>query len=195
MHNLNNYSSGSHYANIRYNVVETRIGFGLGKKAKLIVADNLDSNGHAEFTLKMKSNYNYSLAFARPDDICYNNVPFEHFLNQNETNNLDFEYAACGYVSVPTNNVNCEGDDDKMQYKYYYSDDSEVYLNRGFSNSSSWSENTFVNGCISYSGGFESVPSGNYTFEWRVIRPSGTTTGTDTFYVGENDTTTYILEY
>jgi len=39
------------------------------------------------------------------------------------------------------------------------------------------------------------IPAGNYTMEWRVIRPSGTTTGTDYFTVTEGDTTTYILEY
>jgi methionine-rich copper-binding protein CopC len=36
---------------------------------------------------------------------------------------------------------------------------------------------------------------GNYTVEWEVIRTSGTTTGTDSFTINENDTTTYVIEY
>ncbi|MGV6860243.1 MAG: hypothetical protein ACWA41_00635 [Putridiphycobacter sp.] len=53
-----------------------------------------------------------------------------------------------------------------------------------------------MEGCTNFNGDFYSeVPAGNYTFEWRVIRPSGTTTGIDYFTVTEGDTTTYILEY
>ncbi|MGV6860241.1 MAG: hypothetical protein ACWA41_00625 [Putridiphycobacter sp.] len=198
MHNLNNYASGSHYANVRYNIVETRIGFGIGKKAKLIVADNLDANGHAELTIKMKAHYSYSLAFATPDNICYNDIPFEHLLDQNETNNVDFNYAPCGYVNVPTINVNCEGSTDKLWYKYYYSDNSDIYLYRGFTGvgDSVWDPNAGTEGCVNYIGDFyDKIPAGNYTFEWHIERPSGIVDGTDYFTVTEGDTTTYILEY
>jgi hypothetical protein len=54
-----------------------------------------------------------------------------------------------------------------------------------------------ISGCQDYSNVIvvKSRPAGNYTLEWQVIRPSGTTTGIDYFTVNENDTTTYVLEY
>jgi hypothetical protein len=198
MHNLNNYASGSHYANVRYNIVETRIGFGIGKKAKLIVADNLDANGHAELTLKMKADYSYSLAFATPDNICFNDIPFEHLLNHNETNNVDFNYAACGYFDIRTNNVNCESIDDEVRFRFYYTDNPDIYIYRGFGNLNEWNEQVAIYGCEDFSNSdpyYRSIPSGNYTLEWEVRRPSGIVDGTDYFTVTEGDTTTYILEY
>ena len=52
-----------------------------------------------------------------------------------------------------------------------------------------------MEGCIDTCGSYFNIPQGNYTFEWIVNRPSGTTTGTDYFTVTESDTTTYVLEY
>jgi hypothetical protein len=195
LQNLTDQTDGSHYANIRYNIVKTRPGYGIGKKAELIVAEDLNQNGYASFELEMNSKYNYSLAFARPDNICYTEVPPEYYMDINETNTITFNYAPCGNVIVPTNNINCEGQTDKMQYKYYYTDNPDIYIYRGFSNSSEWSENTFVNGCSSFPGSYNNIPIGNYTFEWRVIRPSGITTGIDYFTITESDTLTYELEY
>jgi hypothetical protein len=58
---------------------------------------------------------------------------------------------------------------------------------------------TFLEGCYDNTnasmGNFFEIPTGNYTMEWIVYRPSGTTTGIDNFTVTEGDTTTYILEY
>jgi hypothetical protein len=70
-----------------------------------------------------------------------------------------------------------------------------IYIYRGFGGSSDWSEITFVEGCVSYPGSYNEVPVGDYTFEWRVIRQSGTTTGFDYFTVSENDSTTYVFDY
>jgi hypothetical protein len=128
LQNLTDQTDGSHYANIRYNIVKTRPGYGIGKKAELIVADDLNQNGYASFELEMNSKYNYSLAFARPDNICYTEVPPEYYMDINETNTITFNYAPCGYLSIPSKNINCEGLDDKMQMKYYYTNDPDIYI-------------------------------------------------------------------
>jgi methionine-rich copper-binding protein CopC len=69
----------------------------------------------------------------------------------------------------------------------------------GYGTIDKWNDFSFINGCFDNTNTTEnsawSLPAGNYTFEWQVIRPSGTTTGTDYFTVTEGDTTTYILEY
>jgi len=91
--------------------------------------------------------------------------------------------------------VNCEGIYDTLRYKFYYTDNPDIYKGFTHDNGQSWNENSGTPGCLNYSGFYTQVPAGNYTFEWQVIRPSGTTTGIDYFNVTEGDTTTYILEY
>jgi hypothetical protein len=60
-----------------------------------------------------------------------------------------------------------------------------------------WDPADFIEGCQDYSNGisYNSRPAGDYTLEWQVERPSGTTTGIDYFTINENDTTTYLIEY
>ncbi|MGV6861099.1 MAG: hypothetical protein ACWA41_04975 [Putridiphycobacter sp.] len=191
--NLTNLLDGSHYAGMNYVVLER--GYFFNHKSNGIATGQLDANGRAVIDVKLKKNLDYVLGIQKPDDVCYTEVTIEYPINYKEENNINFNYSPCGYVNLPSDNVNCEGSDDKMQYRYYYTESSDVYIYRGFGNITDWSENTFVNGCVSYPGDFNPVPVGNYTFEWRVIRPSGTTSGIDYFTVTEGDTTTYILEY
>jgi hypothetical protein len=191
--NMANLTDGSHYAGMNYVILER--GYFFNHKSKTVAFGQLDANGKAVIELDMKKNLDYVLGIATPENICYTEVELEYPINYKGDNNITFNYAPCGYVNVPTNNVNCEGSDDKMQYRYYYTKKPDIYIYRGFGSLTDWSENTFVNGCVSYPGDFNSVPAGNYTFEWRVIRPSGTTTGIDYFTVTEGDTTNYLLEY
>jgi hypothetical protein len=198
LQNVNNQTDGSHYANIRYNIVKTRPGYGIGKKAELIVAEDLNQNGYASFELEMNSKYNYSLAFARPDNICYTEVPPEYYMDINETNNITFNYAPCGYINLPRININCEGLNDKFRYKYFYSQDKDIYIYTGYIDADyNWKSDKFLSGCIDYSNAesYNSRPSGDYTIEWQVERPSGITTGIDYFTITESDTLTYELEY
>ena len=61
-----------------------------------------------------------------------------------------------------------------------------------------WDPNRFNYGCLDFSGQevYYPRPIGNYTVEWKVTRTStGTTYGSDTFTVYENDSTTYLIEY
>jgi hypothetical protein len=128
LQNLTDQTDGSHYANIRYNIVKTRPGYGIGKKAELIVADDLNQNGYASFELEMSSKYNYSLAFARPNNICYTEVPPEYYMDINETNTITFNYAPCGNVIVPTNNINCQGIYDTIRYIYQFENNPDIYI-------------------------------------------------------------------
>lgn len=76
-----------------------------------------------------------------------------------------------------------------------------IYIYTGFTTGADyeWSDNMFIGGCFdntntSDNSAFE-IPEGTYTLEWEVRRPSGVTTGIDSFILNENDTTTYVLEY
>jgi hypothetical protein len=58
--NLVNVSDGSHYADMKYVVVERRVGV-FENKYKTVKKGVLDDNGHAEFTLYRKANRTYDL--------------------------------------------------------------------------------------------------------------------------------------
>jgi hypothetical protein len=179
---------------MKYVIVERRVG-AFENKYKAVKEGVLDDNGYANFDLRMHFNRTYDLGIQEPDNTCYTEVSIKYPLKDGQDNNITFNYAPCGYVNICFKNINCEGTNDKMQYKYYYTADPDVYLYRGFGKLDSWNNLIFVEGCIDTCGSFFEVPSGDFTFEWRVIRPSVTTTGTDYFTVTEVDTTTYLLEY
>ncbi|MGV6861123.1 MAG: hypothetical protein ACWA41_05095 [Putridiphycobacter sp.] len=194
--NLLNEADGSDYAGMVYSVLERKTTYA-GEESKLIKEGVLDENGHASFDIKMGSFKNYVVGIQKPDNICYTEVTIEEYLEHNKNNVINFNYAPCGYVNVPTNNVNCEGPTDQFRYKYYYSDNPDIYIFKGFTNGDgqSWNLNSGTLGCIDYPGVYTQVPSGSYTIEWQVIRPSGATTGIDYFTVTEGDTTNYLIEY
>ncbi|MGV6861639.1 MAG: hypothetical protein ACWA41_07690, partial [Putridiphycobacter sp.] len=197
--NLTNLSDGSHYAGMNYVILER--GYFLNHKSNGIATGQLDANGRAVIDVKLKKNLDYVLGIQKPDDVCYTEVEIEYPINYKEENNITFNYTSCGYVSTPSKNVNCEGIDDKMQFKFYYSNDSNIYLYTGYTIGANhqWDSISFIEGCVDYTNvtppAVYERPVGDYTIEWRVIRPSGTTTGIDYFTVTEGDTTTYILEY
>ena len=194
-HNLVNPAEGSHYANKRFVITEITYKLFGQSKGKTVVDSYFDNNGHANFELKMKKNKDYMIDVEQLDNICYLDLRTDDFLDHSSTVDINFNYAPCGYTNICFKNINCEGANDKMQYKYYYTADPEVYLYRGFGTLDSWNNLIYVEGCIDTCGTFFKVPSGKFTFEWIVERPSGTTTGTDYFTVTEGDTTTYLLEY
>jgi hypothetical protein len=186
---------GSAYAGQEYAVAETWTPF-QETKSEIVAEGFLDANGKASFDLKMKNNRRYILGVSTPDNICYGGL-VQHYLDHEESNLVNFEYASCGYLDIKSNNINCEGSDDEFRYKYYVSSNPEIYTYIGFLYDGDWDPEDFIEGCQDFSGVnvYNQRPVGNYTVEWEVIRQSGTTTGVDYFTVNENDTTPYVIEY
>ena len=130
-HNLVNPTDGSHYANKRFVITEISYKLFGESKGKTVVDSYFDNNGYANFELKMKKNKNYMIDIEQLDNICYLDLRTDDFIDHSSTVDIDFNYAPCGYVNVPTNNVNCEGATDRLRYIYYYTDNSDVYMYRG----------------------------------------------------------------
>ncbi len=200
--NLTNLSDGSHYAGMKYVVVERKVG-AFENKYKTVKEGVLNENGYASFDVRKHFNRTYDLGIEEPENTCYSEVTIKYHLKNEQSDVVNFNYAPCGCLTLPRKNVNCEGPNDKMQLKYYYTNNPDVYFYKGYTTGENhdWNDVFFIEGCVDNTYllnenicGTE-VPAGNYTIEWIVYRPSGTTTGIDYFTVAENDTTTYVLEY
>ncbi|MBD3636383.1 MAG: hypothetical protein HUJ25_03500 [Crocinitomicaceae bacterium] len=183
--------SGSAYSGMQYSVVETWTPF-FEVKSNTVASGVLDENGAASFELKMKENRKYNLGIETPDNICYSEVTIQEPLTHGENNLVNFDFLQCGQFNINFKNVNCEGPEDEFKFWYYYTADTEIYTYLGYWNN----EYSPLTGCQDATVPvYYDRPVGNYTIEWMVERTSGTTTGTDTFTVFGNDSTTYLIEY
>ena len=182
--------NGSAYAGMEYAVVEAWTPV-LETKSKIVATGFLNDNGHAAFDLKMKNNRKYILGVAQPDNICYGGL-VQYYLDHEKNNNVNFNFLTCGSCNINVVNVNCEGVNDEFRFKYYYSNDTSIYVYWAY-----WdSPQTNLTGCQNaIVPVYYQRPVGNYTIEWQSIRTSGTTTGTEYFTITENDSTTYVIEY
>jgi len=197
--NLTNSADGSHYAGMKYGVFER--GYTFSDNNNVLAKGTLNQNGKAVFDVKLNRNLDYVLGIQKPDNVCYTEITLEYPIEFNEDNTINFDYSPCGYLRPLEKNINCEGNTDEFRFKFHYSDDPDIYIYTGFTSGANhyWNTVFFLEGCFDNTNTIENsafeIPEGNYTYEWQVVRPSGTTTGIDYFTVTENDTTTYILEY
>ena len=189
---------GSAYAGAKYYVVESYTPF-FQVKAKQVVSGTLDENGHAAFELKMDNNKIYDLRIAVPSNVCYTEMSSDIGVNREENNVINFKYGTCGYTRIPFDNVVCISDTDRFQFTFYNSIDPYIYIYRGAvggeADNYHWSKYAYYEGCDAAYGEFQIVPIGPYTLDWRVMRGVDTTYGTANFFVIENDTTVYLIEY
>ncbi|MGV6862184.1 MAG: hypothetical protein ACWA41_10450, partial [Putridiphycobacter sp.] len=83
--NLTNISDGSHYAGMKYIIVERRVGT-FENKYKTVEEGVLDENGYANFDLRMHPNRTYDLGIETPENICYTDVSIKYHLDLNQNN-------------------------------------------------------------------------------------------------------------
>ena len=191
---------GSAYAGAKYYVVESYTPF-FQVKAKQVVSGTLDANGHAAFELKMDNNKIYDFRIAVPSNVCYTEMASDIGVNREENNVINFKYGTCGYTRIPFDNVVCASDTDKFQFTYYSSIDPYIYIYRGYvggeADNYEWSEHSYFEGCETdvLIPRIIQLPIGPYTLDWLVVRGLDSTYGTASFFVNENDTTTYLIEY
>ncbi len=189
---------GSAYAGAKYYVVESYTPF-FEVKSKQVANGILDANGHAVFEIKADRNKKYNLSISMPTNVCYTAFRNYQSLEEGEDNVFNFKYGTCGYARIPFDNVLCISDTDRFQFTFYNSIDPYIYIYRGAIGGEAdnyyWSKYAFYEGCDAAFGDFKIVPIGPYTLDWRVMRGADTTYGTNTFYVNENDTTVYLIEY
>lgn len=89
--------TGDHYGNLRVVVSSSKTGFD-GEVVKTVYDGNLDSDGEAMISLKIKKNRYYIIECERPDNICFTKDIKQYYAIQDEENpSFLFEYAECAY--------------------------------------------------------------------------------------------------
>ena len=184
---------GSAYANMPFSVIQSLPG---GGKIKTVYEGVLDESGHASFDLKMHRNWVYVLSVSQPDNICYGSAVI-HYLDNESSNFVPIDYLKCGYLDIKSKNLNCENSSDEFRFRFFYTDNPDIYVYKGFGTLNEWHDQA-IYGCMDFSNDepyYRDLPVGDYTVEWEVIRQSGTTINAETFSISEQDTLTYLIEY
>jgi len=179
--NLTNISDGSHYAGMNYVILER--GYMFNHKSKQIAFGQLDANGRAVIDLKLKKSLNYVLGITTPSNVCYTEVELEYPINYNKDNNINFNYAPCGYLKFILNNINCNGADDAITYTRFW-----------VSNNEDNGSNTYL-GCDYFEGDYFNLPVGEYRYDWEVTKNGVTTNHSQTFVLNENDSLIFEIDY
>jgi len=186
---ISNYISGLPIEDITCVVYEQDA---LGKSTLLYQANTI--GGVFEYNFLAKKNKSYFMACAI-DLEKYKMIYFFQYvqLNKYQMNNFDFSLVEYSYLNHDHVNVNCQNVNDKLHYRYYLkhpSNTSYIYIYNFY-----W-ENLSKDGCENNTiVAYQKLPAGTYTIEWNVTRDSGYTEGSDTFFIGNGDSLTYLLEY
>jgi hypothetical protein len=172
---------GSAYAGQEYAVAETWTPF-QETKSEIVATGFLDANGKASFNLKMKNSRRYILGASKPDNICFGGL-VQHYLDHEESNTVNFDYARCAHLKFVLNNVNCFDSSDAIKYSRTWVTGNE---NQG--------ENTYY-GCQYYEGNYFELPAGNYRYDWEVTRNGTTTFYSENFTLVDGDSLVFELDY
>jgi len=175
-----NVATGQRIPGLHYYLVELNSGT-FGEKSKTIHEGDLDENGEAFITIKLK-NTTHVIRVVEPDNNCYRENISLTFGPENF--NADFKFAPCANLQRTITNLNCESENDKI----------EVFLSQFVNNSygSGW----VLMGCSGFiPSHYSSVPMGNYYFKWIVTRNGLSNTFYDTIYLEENSYTNYEINY
>ena len=144
-------------------------------------------DGHLSYSFKAKKNYNYTLYY--PISNYHNLGEKTPVIKKGEENNFTFPMVRFGYLQVFTENLDCEWKD-SLNWKVTFIDDSDYPVIDHY-----WTKTW--DGCYGNETAVnKSVPSGYYRFEWKLKEVSGvSSSGKETLWVPENDTTLYEFKY
>lgn len=117
---------GSAYAGMPFVVTQVRTGT-FENKSKRVYEGELDENGHASFLLKMHKDWRYILNITQPDNICHGGV-LKDYLDNESSNHVVVDYLKCGYFIPKSKNINCEGNDDELRFKFYHTIGKDIYI-------------------------------------------------------------------
>ncbi|MBD3636381.1 MAG: hypothetical protein HUJ25_03490 [Crocinitomicaceae bacterium] len=193
-----NYNTEEPLDDIFISIVETKDGL-FTTKGDAIYESFTDENGTFYYGWKAKRSSNVSYEYvvqANPEK--YHQVEFQQidYLQKGESHYYDVKLVESGALNMNFQNVNCFNENDELRFRYYFkknpSATTYIYIYSFY-----WDGELTLDGCVDLTGngGYQVLPAGNYTIEWNVTRDNGYTEGSDTFFVGDGDSLTYLLQY
>ncbi|MBU2019367.1 MAG: hypothetical protein KJ941_06960 [Bacteroidetes bacterium] len=175
--------TGLPYAGLRWNIFATKTGND-GEKIVLEKEGILDGNGEAFISLKVKTNHTYNIGCNLPENNCYFNKSNITYAYQDPKKpDFIFEFAPCAQFKLSVINANCNGPTDKIEFRRTWNVD-QVLLNY-----------VTREGCDNFYGDYFGLPMGSYTYDWKVTRNGVTNSYDSTFYLNENQSFEFNLNY
>jgi len=191
------YNTGEPLDDVYIGIIEWKDKWLFDSKGKSISEGYTDANGEYHFEWKAKRGDGFSYEYvAQANPAKYNQVYFQQidYLKKGNMHNYEIKLVEDGYLNVDFVNLNCENSNDVMRFRYYFQHPEfpqYIYVYSPY-----WDGELHWDGCVNLiGGGYQELPAGTYTIEWNVTRDSGYTEGMDTFFVGNGDSVTYLLEY
>ena len=178
-----NIASGTPLSNLEYYITSTHDVNG-SETVKVEKSGKLDPNGEALVQVKIKKGRTYIIRILEPDGICYRNAKsLEYKEGDGENPTFRFELSACAYIRYVIQNINCQGDNDLMNFRTRYS----------FTKWGNWSKN--YSGCYNYAQYPNEVPAGAMHLEWKTKRNGITAIDSNNVYLSPGQLKTYYLYY
>jgi hypothetical protein len=190
------YNTGEPLSDVYIGIIEWNEKWLGDDKGKSISEGFTDVSGEYHFELKAKRGDGFSYEYlAQPNPAKYNQVYFQQidYLKKGNVHNYEVKLVEHGFLNMDFVNASCEGGNDQLHYRYYFEHpeySQYIYIYNFY-----W-ENLSKDGCENNTiVAYQQLPAGNYKIEWNVTRDSGYSEGSDTFFVGNGDSLTYLLEY
>ena len=191
------FNTGESLSDIYISVIEWDERMLFDSKGKSISEGFTDANGEYHFEWKAKRGDGFSYEYvAQANPAKYNQVYFQQidYVKKGNIHNYDIKLVEDGFLNMDFVNLNCQNANDKLHYRYYFQHPEYpfyIYIYSPY-----WDEENSKDGCENNTiVAYQQLPAGTYTIEWNVTRDSGYSEGSDTFFVGNGDSVTYLLEY
>jgi len=175
-----NVATGQRIPGLHYYLVELNSGT-FGEKSKTIHEGDLDENGEAFITIKLK-NTTHVIRVVEPDNNCYRENISLTFGPENF--NADFKFAPCGTLQWKIHNIDCFDTNDKIEF-HFVNESVPAYTDFSPLPRIGCYDNEFTVG----------ITAGNWIAEWKVTKNGLSTNYDSTFVINENQTFYFLLEY
>ncbi|MCT4562599.1 MAG: hypothetical protein N4A41_14620 [Crocinitomicaceae bacterium] len=182
-----NPATGQVYPGLPWRVTATTTA-GSGEKKVFDKEGNLDANGEATLTVKLKNSWTYNIRVVEPENTCYNKQITMHITEpEKKEQNFLFEFAPCAKFKLKVKNTSCTGPNDHFKLIFLGKEVDPSYL-YGATVKEEY-------GCYEWESNFSDVPMGEIYYKWEVTKNGITNIFYDTVDLSEGETRIFEINY
>ena len=174
--------TGQGYANLGIQIEACRTG-AYENKCKVVHTSYTNDDGVSYIEERLKKNWRHRIFADLPEDYCYSSG-ISIFVKEGDKEFI-FERAPCAQLKLKIENVNCQGEGDKM-----------VLFQGNQIGSFNFNQPWEHNGCAFWeTNGYSNVPMGEIYYRWEVTRSGSKEIFYDTIYLEEGEQRVYEILY